>query len=239
MHLFTIREGVTKGLSVCRDESTPYLAQSTYSAVVLALGDDLTRFVRSLPAGEVWLNEAEVELGKAQGLTMIMLDSGMPPSRQALVRVETMAGEGGHVALLPPARTDFRSGSPQQKYHPFPPAGVQFLGSEEDAFAAHNGIYPEMDALLILNDGGQFRIERTGDTRDQHGAHAPEVFNVRWDGKRRELTMSPEVLEFGPDGKGRRVPTRYAKARPAAWGTVTHAAKAPPQQVSVSQATAN
>lgn len=241
MHLFTVRESVTKGLHVCRDKEAPYLVQSVYSAVVLTLGDSVTEFVRSLPEGEVWLNEADVELGRTQGLTTIALEGGMSPSRQALVRVETMAGEGGHVALLPPARTDFRSGNPQQKYHPFPPMGVQFLGSQEDAAAAHGGLYPEMDVLLLLSHGGQFRIERTGDLHDQHGSPAPEVFNVRWDGKRRELSMHPEVLEFGPDEGGRLVvPVRYAKARPAAWGTVTqHAAKAQPRRVSVSQATAN
>ena len=208
MHLFTVGESVTKGLRIHRDRELPYVAQSVYSAVMLILGDSIlndAEFIHSLPQDRgALLEQASVELGKTQGLTTIALEYGHPYSQQALLRVETMAGEGGHVALLPPARTDFRSGDVGRKYDLFPSDGVQFLGSEEDAAAAHGGLYPEMDALLILNHGGQFRLERTGDLRDQHGEKAPAAFDVRWDGRRRELMMRPA----------------HGRARPEAWGSV-------------------
>lgn len=213
MHLFTVTDKVTKGFHLLRggharrEGSVQGIEQSTYSSVWLTLGDSIVEdtFTNSLPPGILLLDEARVAFGKTHSLTTIEFEFGSPASRQALVRVTTMAGEGGRVALLPPLRTNFEAGDVKRKYDLFPPPGVQFLGSVDDAEAAHLGTYPTMDALLLLNHGGQFRIERTGDLTDRDGEKFPETFDVRWDGKRRELMMRPG---------------RQAKARPEAWASV-------------------
>jgi hypothetical protein len=229
MHLFTVGESILKGLRVQRSKTGPCLAQSEYSAVVLELGDDTLSFLKAHVPGDIPpLEQAVVVTDKVQGLTTIQLEGYRSVAtcerEQALVRVETMAGVGGRVALLPPVRGDVRDGDAALKYHRFPPRWVQFLGSEEDAAAAHSGLNHAMDALVILDRGGRFRIERTGGLRDQYNHSAPSIFNVRWDGK--NLHMTPEKGKVCTDHwrtvavqaarKTRYVEQRWAEAQASA-----------------------
>jgi hypothetical protein len=178
--------------------------------VVLELGGNTLAFLNANVPGDIApIEQAVVVTDKVQGLTTIQLEGYRPdvqPEReQALIRVETMAGVGGRVALLPPVRGNPSDSDVARKYHRFPPRWVQFLGSEEDAAAAHSGLNHAMDVLVILDHGGRFRIERTGGLRDQVGHRAPAIFNVRWDGMNKKLHMSAE----------------RDKVRPELWSTVT------------------
>ena len=201
MHLFTVGESITKGIRLHRDGLVPYLAQSPYSAVSLTLSEDLESFVsEQVPTGNLLLlEEATVVCGTHQGLTTICLAGGRPASQQALVRVEMAAGVGGRIALLPRTRTDFSDGRPWQKYNDFPPDGVQFLGSDEDAAAAHQGLHPSMDVLLIMSPGGCFSLERTGDLSDQDGNKLPEAVSMFWDGENAKLRMRVETYSARPE----------------------------------------
>ena len=244
MHLFTVTEKVVPGFRLRQgrevDPATnttngPVLAhvsQPLYSAVVITLEYEMAVCLGAMglwdsPKGDPVLLTADVQFENARGLTSIDLgiESDESPyadedctegrAEQALVRVETAAGEGGRVALLPRPRADFSNGDPKRKYEEFPPNDVQFLGSAEDAAAAHQGLHPEMDALVLLNPGGQFYIERTGDL-----AGAPAIFVVTWvwrpKDKKGSLIVTP---------KFRRQP------RPETWGSVVeYTAKAEAQR---------
>jgi hypothetical protein len=217
MHLFTVTEKVVPGFrlrqgrEVDPDTDTPsgpklaHIGQPLYSAVVITLEYEMAVCLGTMglwddPEKEPVLLTADVQFENARGLTSIDLGVGKTSNKQALVRVETAAGEGGRVALLPPPRIDFSKGDINRKYEEFPPDGVQFLGSAADAAAAHQGLHPEMDALVLLNHRGHFRIERTGDLDG-----APAVFVVAWDGKKSQLTMTPEL---------------HWRPRPETWGSV-------------------
>lgn len=231
MHLFTVGEKVWKGLFVQRSKTGPCVAQSEYSAVVLELGANTRAFLDANVPGEIPpLEQAVVVTDKVQGLTTIQLEGRRlvtAEREQALVRVITWAGVDGRIALLPPTRGKPNSKEEVREYHRFPPRGVQFLGSEEDAAAAHRGLNHAMDALIILDDGGRFRLERTGGLRDQDRRNAPDIFNLHWDGVRKKLHMKAE----------------WGKVRPECWSTVVaqaaRKARYRERQWSVAQARAN
>jgi len=214
--------------------SGPVLAhidQPLYSAVIITLEYEMAACLCTRifgpngdeglwddPEREPVLLTADVQFENARGLTSVDLGVGEYPyndcaehhAEQALVRVQTAAGEGGRVAILPRPRIDFSQGDINRKYEEFPPDGVQFLGSAEDAAAAHRGLHPEMDTLLLLDPGGQFYIERTGDLDG-----APAVFVVAWVWKPRDKKGSLIMRPL------RRQP------RPETWGSVVeYAAKA-------------
>jgi len=228
MHLFTVTEKVVPGFhlrqgrEVDPDTNTPsgpklaHISQPLYSAVIITLEYEMAVCLGTMglwdnPEREPVLLTADVQFENARGLTSIDLGVGESRNKQALVRVETAAGEGGRVALLPPPRVDFSNGEIRRKYELDFPNGVQFLGSAEDAAAVHRGLHPEMDTLVLLNNRGHFRIERTGDLDG-----APAVFVVTWDGKERQLTMTPEL---------------HWRPRPETWGSVVeYAAKAEAQR---------
>ena len=238
MHLFTVTEKVVPGFrlrqgrEVDPDTNTPsgpklaHISQPLYSAVIITLEYEMAVCLGTMglwdnPEREPVLLTADVQFENARGLTSIDLgvtgespyvdeDRAEPRTEQALVRVETAAGEGGRVAILPRPRADFSNGDLKRKYEEFPPDGVQFLGSAADAAAAHQGLHPEMDALVLLNSGGQFYIERTGDLDG-----APAIFVVTWvwrpKDKKGSLIMSP----------------KRRRARPETWGSVVeYSAKA-------------
>lgn len=241
MHLFTVTEKVVPGFRLRQGRevdpatnttSGPVLAhvsQPLYSAVIITLEYEMAVCLGTMglwddPSREPVLLTAGVQFENARGLTSINLGVDESPytdethtedrGEQALVRVETAAGEGGRVALLPRPRTDYTKGDINRKYEEFPSNGVQFLGNAEDAAAAHRGLHPEMDTLVLLDSGGQFYIERTGDLDG-----APAVFVVTWvwkpKDKKGSLIMAPI----------RRQP------RPETWGSVVeYAAKAEAQR---------
>ena len=203
MRFYTVGESILKGLRIQRDKTGPCLAQSAYSAVVVTLGEDTVRFINAkAPGGIEPIAEGIVVLDKVQGLTTIQLEGYRPAAEvedeeeQALVYLEIMAGVGGRVALLPPA-LEIANGV-AKKYCSFPPQGVQFLGSDADAAAAHGGLHPSMDAWVLLKPGGCIRIERTGGLKDQHGDSAPSIFTIRWNGRIKELSMTAEEGKVRP-----------------------------------------
>jgi hypothetical protein len=250
MHLFTVTENVVSGFRLRQGRevdpatnttSGPVLAhisQPLYSAVIITLEYEMAVCLGAMglwdnPEREPVLLTADVQFADARGLTSIDLgvtgespyaDEGCtePRAEQALVRVQTAAGEGGRVAILPRPRTNYAEGDVNRKYEEFPPNGVQFLGSAEDAAAAHHGLHHEMDMLLLLDSGGQFYIERTGDLDG-----APAVFVVTWvwrpKDKEGSLIMTPK----------RRQP------RPETWGSVVeYTAKAEAQRAKAWRETA-
>lgn len=104
-------------------------------------------------------------------------------SSDALVLVETMAGENGHISFKSTTFDevmDFRSNRVRRRYRDqFPPTGVSIISEGKSKQGSRC-------LLLRMMPSSSFRMERTGALGE-----APTVFTVAWKGRKGEDGGSP------------------------------------------------